>query len=510
MQTATTATGTTVNTKIRDFGQKIGGAKKDLAHNAIEQMKLITNGTLALQPLSKSFPRPDFARMSRDGLINAGTAIRLQFLYNSIPVKPRSSNYRIQRWAGQVMPVIQTIKLGLEDEQILDDQPFIQQQEFINFQKEMEAANWPQEDYNAHLFRIIYPHRFIMDNDFVVAKGRYIKYRAKTLEECVAWIKENAGTAKKGARLQCSVYQSHKNNNFFITPKNKSGIVLKMFDTSEEAFAFRKDNIDELERIYKELRAIPEERRDWNRPRTGDDYRGGMDINPEQFSAIFRFRGVEFGNWVTQLERAACLNEAYDALFDLAGVLDVSPQTITLDNQLALAFGARGSGKALAHYEPLKRVINLTKKKGAGSLAHEWFHALDNYLCIREGEGLLYATENPATVKAETLASALSQLRTKIKQTGFYSRSQKIDEYKSKPYWATMVELTARAFEKYVITRLEEKGYVNDYLANIKTCGEFTRPEVYPYPTDEEIKEIAPYYDHLLGLIFQAELKQTA
>ena len=31
-----------------------------------------------------------------------------------------------------------------------------------------------------------------------------------------------------------------------------------------------------------------------------------------------------------------------------------------------------------AHYEPVQRVINLTKMGGGGSLGHEWAHALDN------------------------------------------------------------------------------------------------------------------------------------
>ena len=31
-------------------------------------------------------------------------------------------------------------------------------------------------------------------------------------------------------------------------------------------------------------------------------------------------------------------------------------------------------------YEPLRKVINLTKMHGAGSLAHEWWHGLDDYL----------------------------------------------------------------------------------------------------------------------------------
>lgn len=53
--------------------------------------------------------------------------------------------------------------------------------------------------------------------------------------------------------------------------------------------------------------------------------------------------------------------------------------------KLAIAFGSRGRGKALAHYEPGRVVINLTKMKGAGSLAHEWGHAFDDYLGMKVG-----------------------------------------------------------------------------------------------------------------------------
>ena len=41
--------------------------------------------------------------------------------------------------------------------------------------------------------------------------------------------------------------------------------------------------------------------------------------------------------------------------------------------------------KRQAHYEPLRKVINLTKMHGAGSLAHEWWHGLDDYLGVKMG-----------------------------------------------------------------------------------------------------------------------------
>lgn len=257
---------------------------------------------------------------------------------------------------------------------------------------------------------------------------------------------------------------------------------------------------------------MPHERRDWNRPRTGKDHRNGKDIYPEQFAATFPFRGVEFGNWVNQIERSACLNEAYDALMDMALVLGVPEDEVSLENMLAIAFGARGSGKASAHYEPVKRVINLTKTRGAGSLAHEWFHALDNHVLISQGNPLLYASESPEKIADSGIAQVFQSLRGAIKANGFYERSQKCDAYKTKSYWSTMIELCARGFEKYIITKLDELGWHNDYLANIKTFEGYEKPEMYPYPSDSEIKALIPYYDSVIKSVLDQNeiLKQTA
>lgn len=106
------------------------------------------------------------------------------------------------------------------------------------------------------------------------------------------------------------------------------------------------------------------------------------DIKPKDFQETFGFRGGEFGNWQSGQSGQVALNHAYDALSDLAEVLDLPARAVSLDGQLAIAFGARGTGgkdAARAHYEPEKVVVNLTKMKGAGTLAHEWAHALDHY-----------------------------------------------------------------------------------------------------------------------------------
>ena len=82
-------------------------------------------------------------------------------------------------------------------------------------------------------------------------------------------------------------------------------------------------------------------------------------------SDTFGFRGGEFGNWMNQNDRQASLNMGFEALKDLAAALQVSDRDIAYQGTLAIAFGARGSGNAAAHYEPLRKVINLTKMQEA-------------------------------------------------------------------------------------------------------------------------------------------------
>ena len=93
---------------------------------------------------------------------------------------------------------------------------------------------------------------------------------------------------------------------------------------------------------------------------------------------------------MNQNDRQASLNMGFEALKDLAAALQISDQDIAFGGTLAIAFGARGSGNAAAHYEPLRKVINLTKMHGAGSLAHEWWHGFDDYLGTKMGaKGML-------------------------------------------------------------------------------------------------------------------------
>jgi len=131
------------------------------------------------------------------------------------------------------------------------------------------------------------------------------------------------------------------------------------------------------------------------------------DVTEEEVATRFGFRAIQYGNWVYGKERQEFLNQVSDACADLAFALGIPEQKVGFDGFLALAIGARGNGKHSAHYEPGYRIINLTKTRGAGALAHEWAHALDHYFLWREEQVNGYATLSPGSDQERFLQAAL-------------------------------------------------------------------------------------------------------
>ena len=114
--------------------------------------------------------------------------------------------------------------------------------------------------------------------------------------------------------------------------------------------------------------------------------KGGRDISAkstEELKKAFNLRDIQSGNWVLNDPESAKwhVDRCAEGFADLCDVTGIPDNLISLNGRLALAIGARGNGgSALAHYESVERVINITKMKGGGSLAHEWFHAFDNMI----------------------------------------------------------------------------------------------------------------------------------
>lgn len=243
-----------------------------------------------------------------------------------------------------------------------------------------------------------------------------------------------------------------------------------------------------------------------------------QNVTPEKFSDAFGFRGVQFGNYVEGPRRQSDLNRAYDSLMDMADVLKVPAKALSLNGRLGLAFGARGKGgknAAAAHYEPGQVAINLTKSNGAGSLAHEWFHALDNYFGqhdIARG-GNVVSGDNFMTswngkdapgehpVRQEVRDAFKGVLRA-VSKSGMVDRARRLDDVRSKPYWSTDIEMAARAFERYVQDKAKAAGVENDFLVNIRKADDHGSPDTYAYPTQAELDGgIRQAFDHLFSTL---------
>ena len=161
---------------------------------------------------------------------------------------------------------------------------------------------------------------------------------------------------------------------------NKSGRIVSQHQTEEEAIEAARNATKRGSKGGVSDKGIAVE----NAERIGPARRmEGENVTSDKLKETFGFRGVNFGTWMkgkaNEAERQLHLNHAYDAFLDLAEILDVPPQAMSLNGMLGLAIGAQGNGKAAAHFVPGVNEINLTRTSGAGSLAHEFGHALDHY-----------------------------------------------------------------------------------------------------------------------------------
>ena len=554
--------------KIEDVGEKIGGAKKDRFAEGMARIKAELEETdetlmdkLAKLPVSQVF-NFDLEKLREGGISNEAISF-IKIVKDYLPAKPRKT-YKIRSWVNNTLALY---KLCLEAG--------------TNWDRVNTLLNGPQftssslkEQFDAYMaiggfdsgMNIGNAKLKQLDNTsggydesgkFVTLAGKwYVRDAGKhggiydTKEEAVNALKafagDKAGVTSSGKKreVKFGVYQRRQDKSIFIAVKGKSDIVIQDgFKSSKEAFDYIEANNAELQERYRALLDKTNADFEDNRPREGRDYRDGKDIPAEEFRTTFGFRGVEFGNWMTQEDRRKALNECYDALMDLAAVCKVSPRALSLGGTLGMAFGARGGGRFSAHYEPGKLVINLTKTKGAGSLAHEWFHALDNYFAKMGSEGLdVYATAgeglfpegissigkryydrksgqmlteeeynermNSHEVRRE-MADAWKSLMETLKKSDYYKRSAAYAGLHNSKYWARPTELGARAFSTWVENELSKQGASNDYLANnprfLVSEATDEQSRFMPYPFDAD----ATWMEEAFGNLFEVMQEKT-
>ena len=530
-----------VSATITDFGEKLEGAKKDLWQNYKKAMTDELPDDLSQVTLAKYYPEPDY-----DNLIASGLEIRaiaaIKAMRDEVPSKPRMSA-KVRRWAAN-LDMLRQFASGIIDGTYNIDQVFSMMREksslsgFVDRIELYAELGYPAMK-SAKGYSVSTGWTDLRGDGRTVSlelpNGRREFYRSR--EDAVEALRNKLESAPEGTerKTKLDVYKVTRTGEVMIGKKVASNKYIDLkggFKTGKEAFQYYAENEAQLLELLEQRKTLKPERRSTNNPRVGIDYRLGEDVTPEKFAAEFGFRGVQFGNYVEQSRRARDLNNAYDALLDLANIIGVPPRAISLNGTLGLAFGARGSGGKnahAAHYERDQVVINLTKVNGFGSLGHEWFHALDNYFSKMRGENE-FLTNRPkqnkiyqpgagfaddTSIRTEVL-DAFKNLMDGIRNSAYYTRSAQRDNTRTKDYWSTNEELAARAFEAYLIAKSKEAGRENDYLANIEdedvyeianqAAREFGGvQDPYPYPTREEQKTFNPLFDALFSTLQNKE-----
>lgn len=167
----------------------------------------------------------------------------------------------------------------------------------------------------------------------------------------------------------------------------------KSWVLSEDAAKMEADDDWSKIGIKRDARAAKRKTPTWEREAPEKVERsGGREIkgkvSSKKLMDMVGLRAVEYGNYMDKDSSAEHTKRCAEAFIDLADVIGIDPKMVSFNGRLALAFGARGKGKFKAHYEPYKQVINMTKFNGGGSLAHEWGHFLDNVAAVVYGGGV--------------------------------------------------------------------------------------------------------------------------
>lgn len=425
--------------KLKDFGEKIGGAKKDLytlfkeflfTAKDIENL----NYKEVIENINKKslLKKPDYLSMAEKG-VPQDEVYLLKRVYDSFPTTfcisgTDEAKDRIR--AAEYTELCKGINANMESFTGMKDFPaYIDYMVSNGFMSKEEgyytryAMTGKGRDTNLTSFA----NRLLNIKHDQYSAQRKIRQTNFPYKPTVASNKGNL-TEREKQEKKYKLLEMSRGRVAVVENKNH-GLIIDSFNNNEDAQRFYDQFIEMQVEKAREAKCFPTQLSCLRRK--GKDYTEGKDVTPELFMKTFQFRGVEFGNWNSINDRQENLNWAFNALMDLADLLSISPSAISLNGKLALAFGSRGSGNALAHYESARVVINLTKMRGAGSLAHEWMHALDDYL------GRLYGSK-----AIEFLSD--SKIRTDNEYRPIYDQMQKVMEsikYEHVPFEAYKARL---------------------------------------------------------------------
>lgn len=557
--------------KIEDFGEEIFGARKHLAQlNRELRATDIGDWTDAEreQNVTKNtaFPKVDYKKEYADGK-DREVLYFIKTLRDKLPTQPLYPSKSL--YTPEQLP--EAKRQAQED--YLTTVSYVYQkamqlekpEDFKKFFNEVSAAKLPKSD------KILKDAKKVLDFDSRWGEYTYQRFQSKLEKNKFCFsdkekllsnyeiYKYDGKNVKRDEQLSKAYHKDYMNVSF--------GYGKRIFLANNETeanpdnwkqdtyFAIAKSKVDLIamnvpsrEALEEKLVAIEQEKPQTEKAKkagkkalkppqlqhirpTIEDYRQDKPVVEDDFmkdssTATFPFRGVQFGNWTNQNDRQENLNMSFDAFKDLAKALHIHDEDVTLGGQLAIAYGARGHSGAVAHYEPAENVINLTKMRGAGSLGHEWGHALDNYIAKQIGSHEMYASEGASLDHIYGVDNPMVNLLNTMKydnsdtgRTQFYRDAKALDgaysttgnqkgSNKKGLYWSSEAEMFARAFASYVHDKLGESDYlVGHSEGNYPiTKKDGTETTVSISPQGKEKERINDAFDKLFERLKEMEI----
>lgn len=390
--------------KLNDFGAKIGGAKKDLwaLFNTLSDEE---QGEMARK--SKIWKLPNYRAM-----IEEGTPKEVCFWQNqmrkAVVSRPEANAKAYVRFVLAFKSDVEACNTIDEVKAFYAGNPDIVESKgvFEYLRKASENPNdkhWVYADSETKPFfdgskvlRYVYSTKRISkdcaESDFLMRREdkeakKYYVFEAKAENiETKPYSKKGvfANTVKSSTCI--TTFFDKVNYSELVEESPDDCLYIAMYDrtkigvytsceNAKKAIESKKEKNAEKKEAEKKEAFLPPHLSEIER--TGSDYSYFRFTAGNVLMARYGLRGGEFGNYTSSKDRVGSINMAYDGFEDLYKALGISHRDISLGGELAIAFGARGRGSAMAHYEPDRNVINMTKKRGAGSLAHEWAHAMD-------------------------------------------------------------------------------------------------------------------------------------
>ncbi len=422
--------------KINDVGEKIGGAAKDLRGRLVRAKDLQDMTILEKHSLVKKeavWPMPNWEEMVENGA-SPESVIAMDLIYRRIANKPalrfiKNTPEAQELGISDYVSILTETMQAMQACKTLDDVNNLKRIVLAGVQNlKVEEGHTPEDDKarKSRAYHSLWRTRTADPLRLTSADRMEAVSYAHTYDKNTPDYLKKMNICESSRRPNTFFIQELHSNSFFVRNPNYSAespeclldvksksspsfSKITYFVSREEAktalqssYAFRNDpemakkNKAQTEKKAAPKKIVREHLKTINR--IGPE-REKADISPEDFIARFGFRAAEFGEWLPDDERRSVLRYARDALSDLAEVLKI-PDAAIGRGILAVGFGARGKSYASAHYEPDRHVINLTRLKGAGSLAHELFHWFDHHF-FEKNHGLLVNQDRHAQMATD-------------------------------------------------------------------------------------------------------------